>query len=436
MTRPRSPQPLPPPYVLGAEGWGLGGTPLAALAERFGTPLYVTSESRVRERARSLRAAFRAEWPRHRLLYAIKANPNPAIVRLLQEEGCGADCSSPAEIRIAREAGVDPAATLYTAAYPSDAELGAALDAGVSVNLDDPALLPRMAALGRPRALSFRVNPGPAAAGREGLHFSGRRAKFGMPMARVLEGYREARKLGIDRLGLHSMPGSNVLDLAHFRWLGRFLGDSARRASRAAGTDLEFVDSGGGFGVPYRPSERALPLPELADALVGGLTEGLRDGPSLELWNEPGRFLVADSTVLIARVTHIKDRQVPIVGLDAGMQTLLRPALYGAYHEVYPLQARRGPWEPVDLTGPVCENTDMIARGRRLPPLRVGDLVAIGQAGAYGFSMASQYNTRPRPAEVLVRPDGRAVVMRERETFDDLVRRVPAREEVPIPCPA
>jgi diaminopimelate decarboxylase len=142
------------------------------------------------------------------------------------------------------------------------------------------------------------------------------------------------------------------------------------------------------------------------------------------LWNEPGRYLVCDSTVLVTRVTHIKEGPRPLIGLDAGMHTLLRPALYGAYHEIYPVQPRRGGDVPVDLTGPVCENTDMLGRRRRLSRLRVGDLLAIGQAGAYGFSMSSQYNTRPRPAEVLVGGD-RARIIRNREGFDDLVRGVP-----------
>lgn len=418
-------QPLPAPYVRSPEGLALGQLPLADLAERFGTPLYVTSEDRVRERARSVQTAFRARWPDYRLLYAVKANNNPRLVRVLREAGCGADCSSPSEIRIAREAGVPAEEILYTAAYPSDAELRAALDAEVAINLDDPDLLPRLLGLGRPRALSFRVNPGVTEAGREGLRFSGPGSKFGTPLPRALEGYRAARSAGLDRFGLHTMPGSNVLRLTHFQGLGRFLAQAARRVEATVGRPLAFLDAGGGFGVPYRPSERALPAERLATALTAGLRTGFAGGLLPTLWNEPGRYLVCDSTVLLARVTHVKQGARRRVGLDAGMQTLLRPALYGAYHEIYPVAPRPGPLQAADVTGPVCENTDMLARGRRLPPLRVGDLVAIGQAGAYGFSMASQYNTRPRPAEVLV-AGSRPTLIRARESFEDLVRGVPA----------
>jgi diaminopimelate decarboxylase len=418
-------QPLPPPYRWESDGLRLGRVSLPELAEKFGTPLYVSSGDRIRARARAVLQAFQARWPEYRLLYAVKANNNPAIVQLLRSEGCGADCSSPAEIRIAREAGVAPAQILYTAAYPSDPELRAAVEAGVTINLDDPALLPRLLAIGTPPMLSFRINPGPSEAGREGLRFAGPGAKFGTSLGRALAGYRAARSAGIARFGVHTMPGSNVLRAAHFGGLGRFLGRAVRRVESAVGQALTFADAGGGFGVPYRPGERLLVPTAIAERLTAGLRRGLGDGAEPALWNEPGRYLVCDSTVLLARVTHIKDGPRPLVGLDAGMQTLLRPALYGAYHEIYPVVPRPGARISVDLTGPVCENTDMFARGRRLAPLRVGDLVAIGQAGAYGFSMSSQYNTRPRPAEVLVEQD-RARPIRVREQFEDLVRNVPA----------
>jgi diaminopimelate decarboxylase len=420
------PQSLPPPFGSQRSDLELEGVPLASLAEKFGTPLYVTSEQRIRERARSVLAAFRARWPDYRLLYAVKANNNPRIVRILREEGCGADCSSPAEIRIARGAGVPADRILYTAAYPSDGELRTAVESGVDINLDDPGLLDRLLALGRPPALSFRINPGPTASGREGLRFAGRAAKFGTPLSKVLDGYRRARAAGIERLGVHTMPGSNVLGSGHFDHLGRFLGKATRTIERTVGTELGFVDGGGGFGVAYRPGEQTLTADRIAASLCNGLVTGLGAGNQPALWSEPGRYLVCDSTVLLARVSHVKQGFRRIVGLDAGMQTLLRPALYGAYHEIYPVGPRRGPVQRVDLTGPICENTDMFARGRRLPRLEVGDLVAIGQAGAYGFAMSSQYNTRPRPAEVLV-AKGRALLIRRREAFEDLVRGVPSR---------
>ncbi|HEV2520597.1 MAG TPA: diaminopimelate decarboxylase [Thermoplasmata archaeon] len=418
--------PLPPPFSGHGGGSALEGLRLSDLADRFGTPLYVTSERRIRENARRFLDAFRSSWPEYRLLYAMKANPNPAIVRILRTEGCGADCSSPAEIRIAREAGVPALETLYTGAYPSDAELAYAVESGVAINLDDPALFPRLTRIGLPSLLSFRVNPGRSDSGPEGLRFAGKGAKFGVPLRRAIDGYRAAKRAGVRRFGLHTMPGSNVLRTEHFRRLGRFLGRATARLERGAAISIDLLDAGGGFGVPYRPHDLPLDLGTVAQALTHGVLRGMgrRDSTALPtLCNEPGRYLVADSTVLLTRVTHVKAGRPLLVGIDAGMHTLLRPALYGAHHPVHPLQDSDRPYRTVDLVGPVCENTDVIASRRIVREPHVGDLFAIGNAGAYGFSMASHYNTRPKPAELLVR-NGRATIIRSAETFDDLVARV------------
>ena len=417
---------LPSPFRETRDGIEVDGLPLREIAERFGTPVYVTSEQRIRDNARRFLSAFRPTWPEYRLLYAMKANPNPAIVRILKTEGCGADCSSPAEIRIAGEAGVPRESTLYTGAYPSDDELAYALEAGIPINLDDVALFPRLRRLGLPNTLSFRVNPGRTESGPEGLKFPGRGAKFGIPLARAIEGLRLAQRAGVPHFGLHTMPGSNVLNPEHFGLVGRFLGRAYRRVERELGVGLDFMDAGGGFGVPYRPNEPALDLPKVARGLSQGILAGLgRPSPAKlpMLCNEPGRYLVADSTVLLTRVTHVKEGRPLLVGVDAGMQTLLRPALYQAYHPVHPVGTSSRPFRTVNLVGPVCENTDVLAANRRLREPRIGDLYAIGNSGAYGFSMSSQYNTRPRPAEVLI-SQGRPIVIRSAESFDDLVTHV------------
>jgi len=421
----RADPPLPMPFERRSGELTLEGLPLREIADTHGTPVYVSSEARIRSNARRVLEAFRGTWPDYRLLYALKANPNPAIVRILRSEGAGADCSSPAEIRIAREAGVAASDCLYTGAYPSDSDLSFALRSGVPINLDDPAMLPRLLALGRPVALSFRVNPGRTSSGPEGLKFAGRTAKFGVPLASALRGLAEARREGVRRFGLHTMPGSNVLDPDHFERVGRFLGRAIRSVRRSSGIDLEFVDAGGGFGVPYRPGEAPLDIGRVAVRLTEGIRGGLGPGaagPLPRLCNEPGRYLLADSTVLLTRVTHIKAGRVPFVGVDAGMHTLLRPALYQAYHPIQTLGPPGTARATVTVVGPVCENTDVLALRRSLPRLAVGDVIAITNAGAYGFSMSSQYNTRPRPAELLVR-DGQAHVIRAPEGFEEIVAR-------------
>ncbi len=279
MTRPPSPpaQPLPGPFRFGPNGLEHGGRPVEEIAERYGTPVYLTSERRLRENARRVRRTFEASWPGYRLLYAVKANANPALVRVLREEGCGADCSSPAEIEIARRAGVPSAETLYTAAFPSDAELSYAARAGVAVNLDDPDLLPRLLRFGPPPLLSFRLDPNTTASGPEGLRFSGPGSKFGVDLPRALKGYRAARRAGLRDFGVHTMPGSNVLDPTHFERVGRYLGRAARRIAAETRGPLAFADAGGGFGVPYRPGESPLDLDRVANGLTGALRRVAQD---------------------------------------------------------------------------------------------------------------------------------------------------------------
>ncbi|EQD38688.1 diaminopimelate decarboxylase, partial [mine drainage metagenome] len=313
-------RPLPAPFEFRDGTLWVDGRPVHDLAAQYGTPLYVTAESRLRENARSVASAFRAAWPRFQLLYAVKANTNPAILRVLADEGCGADCSTPAEIRMALEAGVPREGILYTGAYPRDDELAAAIDARVAINLDDPALLPRLLAHGTPPALSFRVNPGETEAGPEGLRFAGHDAKFGAPLDPVVDGLTAASAAGVPRLGLHTMPGSNILNPAHFGRVGRFLATAVERIRAETGRELAFLDMGGGLGVPYRPGETTLDVREVAERVTAALRAAYPEGgaPPPTLLAEPGRYLVCDSTILVTRVSHVKAHRVPFVGVDAG----------------------------------------------------------------------------------------------------------------------
>lgn len=414
-------QPLPPPLDASRDRLTIGGVPCERLADRFGTPLYVMHEGRIRANFRRLRDAFVARYPRTRILYAVKANPNLAVLRILREEGSWADVSGPGEIVIARAAGFRPSEILCTPSFPSGEEVAFAVRAGVTLNLDDVDRIPR--AKSRRAAISLRVNPGFGRGGYRGIVTGGKRAKFGIPEREILRAYRRAVRMGYRHFGLHAMTGSHVLDEGHFPQVADALTCVAGRVSRDLGIRFDFIDLGGGLGIPYLPAESPLDIRRVAERTVNAFERGC-DREQLgrpELRLEPGRYLVGDAGVLLARVTGIRHGLETFVGLDAGMSTLMRPALYGAYHEMIPVaRPRRRVAGKVTLCGPICENSDVLARDRPFPRVRVGEVLAILNAGAYGYAMASNYNGRPRPPEILVR--GRtAVLVREGETYHDLL---------------
>lgn len=404
----------------------IGGRDVLELASTFGTPLYVTDEQRVRQNCRRLRAAFERGYRKFRLNYAVKANNNLTILRIVRQEGAGADCSCIEEITLAGLAGFKGEEMLYSGNYNTDQELAQGILSGAAVNLDDGGLLPRLLKHGQPNVLSFRVNPGLGEGQYPGLVFGGENTKFGVEEGKVVEAYAQAKASGIKRFGIHMMTGSNVLNAPYFESATRKLFEIAETIAKKARLTFEFVDIGGGFGVPYKPEEQALDIETVAGRVAALFKQVVEKGTIGEpqLMIEPGRFIACDSTVLLGHVHHIKSAgKRTFVGTDVGMNTILRPALYGAYHHIY--IANRPFAEPngtVTVTGQVCENTDVLAKDRQLPRVEVGDVLVVMNAGAYGYAMSSQYNTRPRPAEVLVN-EGQADVIRERETVNDLMLR-------------
>ncbi|MEM0116878.1 MAG: diaminopimelate decarboxylase [Conexivisphaerales archaeon] len=406
------------------------GRSCVQLAEEFGSPLFVTSEKRVRANVRRLKEAF-AAIKKFRIYYAVKSNSNLSILRIIRSEGAWADCSCPAEIYEASLCGFEKEKMLYTGNYNSRDELEYALASGVTINFDDASLLEKLNPAKVPETVCFRINPGIGKGGKEGLVFAGPDAKFGSTEEVAAKGYNRAKELGAKKFGIHMMTGSNVLDPAYFSQITEVLLDISGRIAKSVGIEFEFVSIGGGFGVPYRQDERPLPIDKVASDVISVFKErvqsyGLGD-PALCI--EPGRYIVADSTVLLAKVCHIKHAAKTFVGVDAGMNTLLRPALYGAYHPV--VLANRMDAEDtvvVNVCGQICENTDILAKDRPFPKVSEGDIIAIFNAGAYGFSMSSQYNNRPRAAEVLV-SESRADLIRRRESISDLLngQLIPSR---------
>jgi diaminopimelate decarboxylase len=387
--------------------------PLAEIAHAVGTPAYVYSASAMRDRLRRLRDAFAGQ--RVVVCYALKANANLAVVRVLADAGAGAEIVSGGELQRALAAGVPPSRIVFAGVGKSREEMAAALDAGIAqFNVES---IPELIALGelavarRQQApVAFRINPDVPGGGHDKISTGRRQDKFGIAYDRALEAYETARRLaGIEIVGLHLHIGSQIGGLAPFEAAYRRSVDLVGRLAER-GIRLRRLDLGGGLPARYR-GEPEFDLEGYA-ALVRDLTAGL----DLELVLEPGRFLVAEAGVLLARALYVKaGAERPCVVLDAGMNDLLRPALYDAHHEIVPVAEAESdsPYQPVDVVGPICESADVFARARELAPLAAGDLVALTGAGAYGAVMASDYNSRPIAAEVLVQ-DARFAVVRPR----------------------
>ncbi len=396
------------------------GAELRALVEAYGSPLYVLDLDRVRENYRRLGSAF----PDAEVLYAVKANALGNVLSALLEEGAGLECASAGEVQRALAAGASGDRIHYTAVNPPARDLDWIVDVWrdepdltVTVGAEDT--IDRLEERGYDGRLCLRVNPGIAAGHHEKVRV-GTDAKFGVPAGRAVDVLIDAAERGFDVVGVHAHVGSGVsadqLD-AHREFVS-LMGDLAREVSEAVG-GLEFLDVGGGFGVPYREDEEPLDLEAVAEATreaVGDL--------DARLTIEPGRYVVADAGVLLAAVNTVKDApETTVVGIDAGMTTLLRPAMYDAYHPIrnVSLEANERETVPQSVTGPICESSDVFCTDRPLPRSERGDVVAIGNAGAYGYEMANQYNSRPRPASVVLE-GGDARPSRRRETVRDVMQ--------------
>jgi len=395
------------------------GVGLESLAEAHGTPLYVYSRAALEAGYAAYAAAF-AAVP-HRICYAVKANGNGALLRLFAGLGAGADIVSGGELLAARRAGFAAERIVFAGVGKSEAELRLGLEQGIGEwNAESEDEIGRLsaaaAASGRRARVSLRVNPDIDARSHPYISTGLREAKFGVDIERAPEILRRARaRPGIDVVGVQCHIGSQIVDTAPLAAAARALAGLSRRLL-AEGFELSTIDVGGGLGVSYDgagvPDAR-----HLAAAVLPAL-----EGLPLTLVLEPGRSLVAAAGALLTRVLYVKEGHGKrFVVVDAGMNDLLRPALYQAFHRIEPVVARGRASERVDVVGPVCETSDFLARGRDLERVEPGELLLVRDAGAYGFSMSSNYNMRPRPAEVLVEGE-RSRLIRRRETFEDLVR--------------
>ncbi len=403
----------------------IGEVPVTQLAEQYGTPLYVYDEQKIRSNFRKVSNAFSKYYPDFKMFFAVKACNNPAIVNILRQEGAGADCASVNEILLAKYVGLGGENVMFSGNFLSDDDIKQGLESGVIFNLDDISILPRLLKFGKPEMLSFRVNPGYGKSNvGEYVTNAGPNAKFGIHPDKVLDAYRMAKEAGVKRFGAHMMTGSCITDAEYFPFVTGLLMDIIGKTSKELGIDFEFVDLGGGLGIPYKPGEPALDLDKAASLTAEMFRKkseeyGMKP-PQLKM--EPARYFVGNAGWIIGRVHSIKESYKKIAGTDVGMNTLARPAMYGSYHHIYVNGKENEPRKTIGLCGQLCENTDFWVKERDLPEsLTEGDLIVVENAGAYGFGMSYQYNGRLRPAEVLVN-GAQTELIRARENFDDMIR--------------
>lgn len=426
-----------------------------SLIEKTGTPVYVYSKQKLIENIRNLKNAISKYFNNYRIQYPIKANSNPYLLEIIKQEGLFADCGTKGELYIAKKTGFNLSKSTYTGNYESIEDFKYALDSGIILNLDDYTRLNEVLKIKKPDIISFRINPGIGRGGFEGIVTAGADAKFGIPYEKTYEAYKLALEKGIKKFGIHMMTGSNNLEPYYFAEITQKLTMIAGEALSKLGIKLEFINIGGGFGIPYKNDEKELDLDKTFFHIKEVFNENIRKynlgNPALVI--EPGRYIVGNTSIILSKINHIKKSYKNYIGIDSGMNTLLRPSLYKAYHRFY-FQSKdnkiiyssdlhklnnnisKDPTTQKELdkiiglqdiknlkeyfiTGQICENSDIYPYEREIGEVESGDLCIIDNAGAYGFSMASNYNNIPKPAEILIDKD-KIILIRKREELEDI----------------
>ncbi len=389
--------------------------------ETYPTPFHIYDEKGIKASAQALKNAY--SWAAGFTNYfAVKALPNPAILKLLKREGMGVDCSSLAELVLAERCGVSGDQIMFSSNDTSAEEFQKAYELGATINLDDITHIDFFErTVGTlPDLLSFRFNPG---AERKGNDIIGNpsEAKYGLTRAQIFEAYKLCQEKGVKRFGLHTMVVSNELDASYFIETARMLFELAAELKSKLDIDLEFTNLGGGFGIPYKPNQKPLDI-----QLIGETTHKLYEkilktnGLTPRVIMECGRYITGPHGYLVNTVLHMKHTYRDYIGLDSCMANLMRPAMYGAYHQITILGKESKPaTHTYDVTGSLCENNDKFAIQRELPEVEVGDILVIHDTGAHGHAMGFNYNGKLRSAELLLHEDKSIELIRRAETLDD-----------------
>lgn len=395
--------------------------------QRYPTPFYIYDEQGIRDTARAYKKAFAWVKPGYRNYFAVKACPNPHIVNVLKDEGFGADCSSLPELVIAEKLGMRGEDIMFTSNDTPAGEFVKAKQLGAIINLDDVSHIGYLDKnAGMPGLICFRYNPGPLRKGND-IIGDPRESKYGVTTGQIHGAYIKAMELGAERFGLHTMVVSNMLDEQYLEETAVMLFKLAAMISHDTGIKFDFINLGGGFGIPYKPEQVAIDLDAVSAGIRGAYKKYIEDmglGP-VRVVTECGRAITGPHGFLVSKVRHVSLKYKDYVGLDACMTNLMRPALYGAYHHITVL-GKENEWKGrvYDVTGSLCENNDKFAVNRPLPTVAPGDVFILHDAGAHGYAMGFQYNGKLRCAELLVTPGGKVRQIRRAETADDYLGTV------------
>ncbi len=392
------------------------------IAKTYPSPFYIYDEVAIIENIGALKEAF--SWADFKEYFAVKATPNPFLMKLLKTVEVGADCSSLPELMLAEKVGIVGEDIMFTSNDTPASEYRKATELGAIINFDDISHLAFYEEhVGKlPELVCFRYNPGRA---KEGNLIIGRpeEAKYGFTREQLFAGYRYCKERGVKRFGIHTMVASNELDYTYFIETAEILFKLVREISKKLDLTFEFVNLGGGIGIPYRPEDEAVDLVKTGTGIKAKYEEIILGAglPSLKIYMECGRMVTGPYGYLVTRALHIKETYKTYLGVDATMADLMRPALYGAYHHITVLGRKdQSPKVTYDVTGSLCENNDKFAIDRELPKVEIGDYLLIHDAGAHGHAMGFNYNGKLRSAELLLRADGSIKQIRRAENLADL----------------
>ncbi|HEM5042484.1 TPA: diaminopimelate decarboxylase [Streptococcus suis] len=392
---------------------------LETITEQFPTPFHLYDEKGIREKARALNAAF--AWNKgFKEYFAVKATPTPAILKILQEEGCGVDCATDVEVLMSEKLGFKD--IMFTSNDTQAQEFIYARKVGATINLDayeHIEFLKNVA--GIPETVCLRYNPGGVFSLGTDIMDHPEESKFGMTKEQLMKGYKELKELGVKEFGIHAFLASNTVTNDYYPVLARQLFELALEIREETGVTLDFINLSGGIGVNYRPEQEPNDIAIIGEGVRKVYEEILTPAGMghVKIFTELGRFMLAPHGHLITKVLHRKETYRTYIGVDASAANLMRPAFYGAYHHITNITRPDGPIEVVDVAGSLCENNDKFAVNRELPRAEVGDTLVIHDSGAHGFSMGYNYNGRLRSSEILLQEDGTARMIRRAETPED-----------------